>query len=541
MNKYITAFILMFVASFSIAQIEDHEIDIIKELALEEQEIIEALVLYPKEIRELIFEASTHAEVIVKFGNVQSRTSKQFNDLITKYPDNVQKGVWEMTRYPNLIDRLVKNPENLEAILKQYPEKVRESSKSIVKDEYILLKEISKLDALSQSTFKRILEPLPESTQTVFNELLQYPEILDLLSQNVELTILGGDFYKKAPDLVRHHADSLNLVITRQQALELENWRNQLENDPQAAEELKRATIEFAGEYDYDEESIAEGKEKEVIDDLYYDDEEYDYDDEDFHRIEHHYYHYPYWFGYPHWYGYAHWRPYPFWYEWGFYWTPYGTIAVYHMPSPFFMHWYFYNPYHHYRYVHLSNHFINHYYGHRASGSSIVGTVRSWRTTNRGVVRDDWLSDENKRIPALKEFGKMEDARTVYNSKHPKDELTNKEFVQKHEKKYPNLSGEVDKYKPRKEFPKDKPEVQKTKKDTKIKRTKPKTDIEPIPQKKPRKEKQIIRFKKAQDYHKQTWQQTKKRPPARSKPAVVPKPPAPKSKTKPQSPRQKRN
>jgi len=67
-----------------------------------------------------------------------------------------------------------------------------------------------------------------KKAQTVFNELIRYPEILVLLNQNIELTILGGDFYKKAPDLVRHHADSLNLVITRQHALELEEWKTQV-------------------------------------------------------------------------------------------------------------------------------------------------------------------------------------------------------------------------------------------------------------------------------------------------------------------------
>ena len=548
MKKYIAIFLSMLMAFFSNAQIEGQDIDIIKELAQEEQEIIEALVLYPKEIRELIFEASTHPEVIIKLANVQSRTSEQFKTLLMKYPIEAQKAVWEMTRYPNLIGQLAEQPENSEEILKQYPEEVHEYSRTAIKDQFSLLQEVDRLDKLSQYSFKSIIDPLPEESKKVFNELIQYPEILVLLNQNIELTILGGDFYKKAPELVRRHADSLNMVVARQQAIELENWKNQLENDPEALEELQQATQEFSDEYDYDEANITEGKEQEVIDDLYYDDEEYDYDEEEIRTVEYHYYHYPYWFGYPYWYAYPRWRPYPFWYEWGYYWTPYGSVVVYHMPSPFFMHWYFYNPYHHYRYTHLSNHCINHYYGHRSSGSSVVGAVKSWRTTNREVVKENWLENETKRIPALKEFGKMEEARITYNEKHPTGVVSEKEYLQKHENKYPNLSNSVESKIPKTKVPTQKIEPQKPiPRDTDIKGKTPKKQMPVVPQKPLRKEKPIIRLKKAEDYHKDTWRRSTTRPSVPSKPRVVPRKPAtvpktspPKSKS-PRTPRDKKN
>lgn len=521
----------MFLFSCLNAQVEDHEIDIIKDLAFEEQEIIEALVLYPKDIRESIFKASTSPEVIIKMASIQSRTSKQFKNLVLDYPEEVQKAIWEMTRYPNLINQLVEQPENSKEIIEQYPEQVRDESRMIIQDEFLLLKEVHWLNTLSESTFKNVLDPLPQESKLVFYELIQYPEILDLLSQNIELTILGGDFYKKDPDLVRHHADSLNLYIVRQQAVELEDWKEQLENDPKAMEDLKQVTEEFANEYDFGDVSATAGKDKEIIDDLYYDDEEYDYeyDEQEVQRVEYQYYHYPYWFGYPYWFSYPHWRPYPFWFEWGFYWSPYGSMVIYHMPSPFFMHWYFYRPYHHYQYVHLSNHFINHYYGHRYSRNSISGSVKSWRTSNREVVKEDWMENENKRIPALKEFGKMEDARVVYNYKHPKDVVSKKEYVKKNTKKYPNLNSSVEKPVPQNQVY----ETQKYK--TKL----PKTDSRAIPQKPVRKERKIIKYKKAQDYHRQTWQQSRRRTPTKSKATPAPRRTSPKSKTSSKSPRRK--
>lgn len=547
MKKYFALSLLIFMAFYSKAQIEEHDIDIMKEMAQQEQEIIEALALYPKDIRELIFEASTYPEIIIKIANVQTRTSSQFKELMQKYPEEVQKGVWEMTRYPGLIEKLVKDPENSDKIIGQYPKEIHEQSKAIVGRDFALLKEVDKLNASSQATFTKVVSELPEKSQKVFSQLIKYPEILDLLNQNIELTVLGGDFYKKAPDLVRHHADSLNLVVTRQQALELEDWKQQLENDPQAAEELKQATIEFAEEYGYDEDNITAVKEEELIDDLYYDDAEYEYDEEEVEArvVEYYYYNYPYWFGYPYWYGYPYWRPYPFWFEWGFYWGPYGSMMIYHMPSPYFMYWYFGTPYHHYQYPYFSNHCINHYYGHRYSGSSVVGAVSTWRKTNREVVKDDWLTNESKRVPALKEFGKMEDARDSYNNKHPKENLTSSDYLNKNERKYPYLKQSINKPETKYTDPVPEKDVRKPK-DMDIKTVPPKvSDLPGMPKQPAKKEKPVIRLKKAEDYHKQTWQRNNPKPQQSTRPRVfAPSKSTPKSSpgpTKSQSPRGKKN
>lgn len=567
MKKLFVLSPILFLASILSAQIEDHDIDIFKEMAREDQEIISALTLYPKEIRELIFEASTHPETLIKLANVQNRTSGQFKSLMQNQPEEVQRKAWEMTRYPGLIDKLVKEPGNDDAIIGQYPADVQETAKSMVKTNLSLLQEIARLDALSQSTFARIVGELPENDRATFNELIKYPEILDLLNQNIELTILGGDLYKKDPELVRRHADSLNLVYSRQHALELEDWRNKLENDPEAVSELKEATAEFAKEYGFDESEITQNQEQQVVDDLYYDDEEYDYDEPQTRVVEHHYYHYPYWFGYPYWYSYPYWRPYPFWYECGYYWNPYGAIVVYHMPSPFFMHWYFYRPYHHYRYTHLSNHFVNHYYGHRSSGSSITGAVKSWRTTNREVVSDDWLADESKRVPALREFGKMEDARIAFNEKNPKTTLTKKEFVEKNQKSYPYLSSAVRQTEPGKVTQPEKPDVQKPpvtreKPDVQkppVTREKPdvqkppvtrekepvvkppRTETQPVPQPPVRKERPIIRLKKAEDFHKQNWEQSTRPRQPTVRPNISPSRTTPSTPPRQQTPRKRDN
>ena len=198
-------------------------------------------------------------------------------------------------------------------------------------DHHQLLDDIDALENSAEDAFSAILEAYNEVTQANLRRLSELPEILTILTDNIRVTLLVGDLYAKEPEWVLHKADSLNLVVARQQAEELDDWKESLQNDPQAQDELLASAESFAKEFDYD-------------------DEYYDWDDEGWQSdevtgeviVRHHYYHhYPYWFGYPHWYGYPCWRPNPYWYDWGFYIGPARSIVVVGLPSFHFTNWYF--------------------------------------------------------------------------------------------------------------------------------------------------------------------------------------------------------
>ena len=410
---------------------------LLAQLAEEEKDAVNALVMYPEDTRLAILESSKYPEALIKMQRIQEQTSESFKELLSGYAQSTQEMIWDLTRYPGLVERLARegngSRSNIQAILKDYPETVHDNALSAGIQYLPLLEEIERLQVSADKAFNSLLKDYPPEVQNALNTLLGLPEVLSILTDNIELTLLVGDVYRRDPQLVLQKADSLSLEVARQNAQELEGWKEELDNNPEVVEELKASAEEFASEYGYDDEFYDYPD-----DDVYYDDHSEAY------VVEHYYYYnYPYWFGYPYWYTYPRWRPYPYWYDWGFYFRPGGTIVILHLPSYYFTNWYFYTPYHHYRYPHLSAHFVRHYRYYPRSGGSITTSVSVWRNRNREVITPGWMDDDNRLPERFREYGRFETAREDYNREHPTKAMSQREYLEKNATRYADLSRRV--------------------------------------------------------------------------------------------------
>ena len=533
---------------------------LLEELADEEKDAVNALVMYPEDTRMAILESSQYPEALIKMQRLQTQTSESFQNLLAGYPQSTQEMIWDITRYPGLVERLVEegrgSRSSIQMVLKDYPEAVSDNALSAGMQYLPLLEEIDRLDRSADDAFDALLKDYPPAVQNALNTLLGLPEVLTILTDNIELTLLVGDLYRRDPELVLHKADSLSLEVARQNAQELEDWKAELEENPEAAQELRASAEEFAAEYGYD-------------------DEYYDYPDDDVYYDEgpetrvierYYYYNYPYWFGYPSWYTYPRWRPYPYWYDWGFYFRPGRTIVILHMPSYYFTNWYFYQPYHHYRYSHLSAHFVRHYQRHPRSGGSITTSVAGWQNRNREVITPNWIADDNRLAERFREYGRFESERVTYNQAHPTRALSQQEYLEKNANRFTELNRTVKQqreisqepvYEPRDKAPVREPEIRQPNVPKTAPRTQPKepvqqprTRVEPqervepappprqepqkpervvVPEKKPatRTEppttREIPKVEQGRDYHKNNWEKPQPTRQPRTAPAPAPK------------------
>ena len=407
--------------------------ELLEELMEEEQDAVNALVLYPEDVRQDIFVSTLHPEALIKMESIQTRTSAAFREVMESLPQSSQETLWDLTRYPGLIHQLALqrtgSEKSIEAVLADYPEVIHRRARDANSDRDLPLVTIDELNHSAESAFNSILNEYPPEVQQSLRALTELPEVLTILTENIRLTLLVGHVYEKDPDWVLHMADSLNLEVARQNAQEIEDWKTSLENDPEAMEELNASVKTYNEEYGYD-------------------DSYYDYDREDFYEESrdevivryHYYYHYPYWFSYPYWYQYPHWRYYPNWYDWGFYYYPDRPVFIVGLPSFHFTYWFFDHGHHHRHYPHLSAHFVKHYHGHRRAGSSITTSVNNWHHRNRDIVSDNWLKDDGRLPKRFKEYGEFESSREKYNNEHPKQIISRKDYVTRNEKKYPTLA-----------------------------------------------------------------------------------------------------
>ncbi|MCK9421825.1 MAG: hypothetical protein M0Q38_04450 [Bacteroidales bacterium] len=420
--------LVIFVAGIKCAAQDDGR-SLLKQVIKENQEAVYAIAMYPTETRKIIFEATEYPEVIAKLTAMQKNSQDAFEKLISSFSKEEQEKIWNLTRYDGLISDLAadhkKAEDEINNILVNYPEEIHKTASEEEKNHYELLVQLDKMNQNYNSDFELLLSDYTPEVIKTFREMIKMPEVLDILFDHMQYTVVVGDYYKKNPERVLHKTDSLNLVLTQKNAQEANDWKQSMSENPQAQKEYTQAAKEYAQENGYQPEDYNAPLTQDVTN---YNTNPYNW-----------------WFGYPSWYPYDYWNPYPYWYDWGFYYGPGGQIVFFGLPSSYFMDWYFYYPKHCSQYAELSNHYYNYYNRHRESmnNNSISHGVNLWRVRNKDLVTEDWDNDNPNRVQRFKEYGKMEIDRQKYNIKNPRKSMEQTEYIQKQQRKYPLLSEDV--------------------------------------------------------------------------------------------------
>ena len=285
---------------------------------------IEAIALYPEELRHAILEAAAHPELIVKVAALQEKSSAGFAELLSDYARQDQEAIWDLVRFPGLVEQLVegdiKSKSQIGEILEDYPKKIHKKALKYGREEYDLLAEIHQLNQAAEERFAHFSADYPEEAVQSFRKLVHHPEILTILDENMRHTILLGDVYQKHPQEVRAWAAERNLELAREHATAARELAD--ETEPEVDEEMEEVARDYAERYGYDASGFA-GPESDGEVEITYD-----------------HYPYPYWFGYPRWYASPYWHTSLNWYI-----TPnvYASFSLY----PRLISHRFYGPHHH--------------------------------------------------------------------------------------------------------------------------------------------------------------------------------------------------
>lgn len=427
--KTLFFFILVFL-SFHISESRAQNMSILQQLSEEEQNAIEAIALYPAKEREAILEASLHPEILVRMENIRSTTESKFKDIISGLSEENQKKIYNLSRYPDLVTKIcaignIRSDKEMNELLQAYPEEIHADALYANRNYFSLLREINNQYIGAEEAFQTVLSAYPENVREAYRILDQLPGVTSILTDNMKMTVLLGDVYGKHPNQIMKELDSLNVVVAEQQANELKDWKQKLEDDPEAMKEYENAAQEFAGDEPYDDD-VYDGPVPErltervvVVHDVWRP--------------------YQYWFGWPSWYADECWYPYPWWYHSGFYYGPGNVIVIIGLPSNVFFNWHFHHDSHFYHYPHFTDHVIRHYYGPRHIGSHIQPVFKRWQEEHSSELPNNWFNDDKNRVNRIREYGKF---KMDYNKKvgvKTEKSPTEREYLQKHADKYPTL------------------------------------------------------------------------------------------------------
>ncbi len=223
------------------------------------------------------------------------------------------------------------------------------------------LVKVDNIEISSQQEFDKVIRQLNEPAREAFEKLSSSPDVLTLLSNNVELTTRLGEHYKSNPTQLTNHLTALHDSIEVQNQYEVAAFKKQMAEDPQAMKELSLAANDYSNSNGYNSSS------------------QQNYSNNPYYNNNPNYYGnpYSYWFGYPYWYSSPMWYPGSFGYNAGFYFGM-GGFGLYGFPSYGFSRW-FYNGGYYRRYPNLYRQFGNYYRGN-------LGANRVMGSVNRGFM-----------------------------------------------------------------------------------------------------------------------------------------------------------
>lgn len=312
--------------------------------------------------------------------------------MMSSYPKNQQEDIWNLSRYPNLISRIVqggqKSNADLETIFSSYPQEIHDVALKYGTNNYDLLLKVDALQTQTNQQFQQIINSYPSDVQQTFTNLLQLPEVMNLLNDHLSLTVRVGDHFRRDPDWVMHKSDSTAQAQAKLNTEQLNDWMQTIHQDTAAQNELKQAANDYADSNGYNTGDVDAPVDESAVNNYSV-------------------YPYSYWFGYPSWYPYAYWYPYPYWYDWGFYYGPGGEMIVFGFPSYYFINWYFWYPSHCQRYPHLGSAYIHHYYGPHRSNTLSRQVVHNWVHENRKYLPADFIKNNSSasRSEAIRQMG----------------------------------------------------------------------------------------------------------------------------------------
>ena len=402
-----------------------------RQVMLASQDAVNAIAMYPRDTRKLIFEASEYPEVITKLNDMRMKSQGAFETLVSMLKKDEQEKIWNLTRYDNLISDLaaspVKSESEIDAILVNYPEEIHKTAIEENKKNYKLLVQIDQINKRYDSDFDLLLNSYPPEAIEAFREMIKMPEVLSILNDHMQYTVIVGNYYKKNPERILHKTDSLNLVLTQKNTQEANDWKQSMNDDPQAQKEYVQAAQEYAQENGY-QPDVYNTPMTEF--DTNYSSNPYNW-----------------WFGYPSWYPDNSWNPNPYWYDWGFYFGSNRQPVFNGLPSSYFMDWYFYYPEHFSKYAELSDNYYNYYDKHRGSMNynSVSRSVNEWRNNNKDIVTNDWDFDKTNRVERFRQYGVMEVSRKKYNTSNPKQQIGRTEYIQKTPNRFYFLNSDITK------------------------------------------------------------------------------------------------
>lgn len=160
---------------------------------------VEALNGFPLAIRQATLEVALHAHLLQQILKIQKADVEQLKAWIQALPEKTQRQVYQVARFPKLINELVAvgsvDPKKVGPLLKNYPAEIHGAARELSNTQMPLLQKINDLNSSSNEQFEKLIADYPSQTRQAYHTVLQHPVILEILSRHPDYSYLLGHIY----------------------------------------------------------------------------------------------------------------------------------------------------------------------------------------------------------------------------------------------------------------------------------------------------------------------------------------------------------
>ncbi len=348
----LSAMLLCAATAISFGQVSDLETD---------QGIDASIAPYNADVREAILQVSQYPQVLSQLQKDQIQTVESFHDIVGGFDRKKQEWFYTITRYPDLMHALATLPDKSDkgAVYQLLPNQDADLKEAAWQLYHSKKKDLIRLDnnnIAARQDFDKTIQSLGAPAEAAFQKLYNMPDVLTLLTNNIDLTTRLGEHYKGNPTALNDRLASIHDSLNVQDQYEIDAYKKQMAEDPKAQDELSQAAKDYAKDNGYD------------VPTQQYDDA----DNESYYANP-----YSYWYGYPEWYSSPLWYPGSFWFDTGLYFGT-GGFGIWGMPGYGFSNWFFGGG-HYNQYPNLYRQFGN-YYRNNIAENRVMGS------NNRGFM-----------------------------------------------------------------------------------------------------------------------------------------------------------
>src|SRR6187399_2857895 len=146
---------------------------ILQQIPEEKQYIIETIALYPVDQRNTVLVASAHPEILVRMSNVRANTEFRFKEKLTNVPEEDQKKIFNVTRYPDLMNVISSHNgeptgDEMKQLLEDFPEEIHKDAEFVNNNYFDLLLEVNQLYRQAEQDFQKMLTTYPNDVRQTY-------------------------------------------------------------------------------------------------------------------------------------------------------------------------------------------------------------------------------------------------------------------------------------------------------------------------------------------------------------------------------------